>query len=267
MILDGRKLAGEILARTKVRASKLTHVPNVVALSASDAPATRSYLGIKNRYAKDAGCNFEVRPYPSDFSDADAVIIQLPLPGGVDSKATLDTLPVEKDADVLSSAARAKFEGRGPGALLPPVVAAIAEILQKNNVKVKAMKAVVIGSGWLVGAPAASYLKQQGALVTTLNSKTEDITSALLAADIIVSGAGSSHLIKPGMLKQGVVLIDAGTSESGGALAGDADPACAAKCALFTPVPGGVGPVAVAKLFENVVTLAERNIDKSRDKT
>ena len=93
--------------------------------------------------------------------------------------------------------------------------------------------------------------------VVTLESG--NLTAALRAADIIVSGAGSPHLIKPEMLQQGLALLDAGTSESDGALVGDADPACADKCSLFTPVPGGVGPVSVACLFENVVTLAERN--------
>ena len=82
--------------------------------------------------------------------------------------------------------------------------------------------------------------------------------AALRAADIIISGAGSPHLIKPEMLQEGAVLIDAGASELGGAVVGDADPACVAKCSLFTPVPGGVGPLAVAMLFENVVALAER---------
>jgi methylenetetrahydrofolate dehydrogenase (NADP+)/methenyltetrahydrofolate cyclohydrolase len=85
-----------------------------------------------------------------------------------------------------------------------------------------------------------------------------DLSASLRGADLIVSGAGSPHLVKPDMLKEGVVLIDAGTSESGGAIVGDADPACADKCSLFTPVPGGVGPLAVACLFDNVVTLAER---------
>jgi methylenetetrahydrofolate dehydrogenase (NADP+)/methenyltetrahydrofolate cyclohydrolase len=91
-----------------------------------------------------------------------------------------------------------------------------------------------------------------------VTSKSDDLSALLGAADIIVSGAGSPHLITPDLLKEGVVLIDAGTSESGGVIAGDADPSCASKCSLFTPVPGGVGPLAVACLFENAVTLVER---------
>jgi len=168
-------------------------------------------------------------------------------------------IPIEKDADVLSSVAREEFRNATVGALLPPIVAAVVEIFKNTKVKPLGKKAVVLGTGFLVGAPVATWLTQQGADVTVLNSKSADLSAALRAADIVVSGAGSPHLIKPDMLKQGVVLIDAGTSESSGEIVGDADPACAPKCSLFTPVPGGLGPIAVACLFGNAVTLAEEN--------
>jgi methylenetetrahydrofolate dehydrogenase (NADP+)/methenyltetrahydrofolate cyclohydrolase len=170
----------------------------------------------------------------------------------MDTKAILDSIPVEKDADVLSSVARTT------GALLPPVVSAVKKILEFGKVEVKGKKTVVVGSGFLVGAPVAAWLIQQGAEVKVVNRSTGNLSELLHDADIIVSGAGSPHFIKPDMLKQGVVLIDAGTSESDGTITGDADLACAEKCSVFTPVPGGVGPLAVACLFENVVTLAER---------
>lgn len=278
MIVDGKQIAMEILARTKERTSLLAHQPKVVAFYASQTPATRSYLAIKTRRALEAGCLFEARPFPLSFLDADVAIVQLPLVAGMDQKDVCDAIPIEKDADVLSSAAREKFEKGEPDALLPPVVGAIHEIFAWGNFDPKGKKAVVIGDGWLVGKPATTWLRQQGAEVTVLNSKSGNLSAVLPTAELIVSGAGSPHLIKPDMLKKaksaeggspdgssdepfrGVVLIDAGTSESNGILAGDADPACAAKCAIFTPVPGGVGPIAVAKLFENAVTLAERNL-------
>ncbi len=268
MIVDGRALAKEILARAKARAEKLPHRPKVVAYTSDPTPATLSYLKIKQRYADDAGCDFKVVTDIAKFSDADAALIQLPLPLGV-SNDILNSIPLEKDADVLSSAARALFESgsstpgvnarsQTPGVFLPPVVAAIKEIFDANKIEVKGKRVVVIGRGFLVGAPAATWLQNQGAEVSVVDSYTEDLAAALRAADIIISGAGVPHLIKPGMLKTGVVLIDAGTSESNGALKGDADPACAAKCSIFTPVPGGVGPIAVACLFANAVELASR---------
>lgn len=257
MIIDGSALAKEILAHAKARALKLARPPLVVALTASDTPATRSYLKIKGMRAADAGCTLEVRALGAPSADADAIIIQLPVPTGVNQKEVCDAIPLEKDADVLSSSAREKFENKENRALLPPVVGAIREIFAYGSVNPKKKRVVVIGNGWLVGNPATTWMKQQGADVEVVTSKTENLTVTLRIADIIISGAGSPHFIKPEMLKKGVVLIDAGTSESNGTLAGDADPACASKSALFTPVPGGIGPIAVACLFDNAVTLAE----------
>ena len=258
MIVDGRALARDILARTKMRAQILVRQPRVVAIIGSETPATKSYLAIKAKRAMDAGCLFETRALGASFTDADAVIIQLPLPGGVDQKEMCDSVPVEKDADVLSRVARGAFERGDTDALLPPVVGAVREILVQSNIALRGKKAVVIGSGWLVGAPVATWLAQQGAMGTVVTKDEGDLGAVLSSADIIISGAGSPHLITRDMIREGVMIIDAGTSESNGALKGDADPACAPICSLFTPVPGGVGPLAVACLFANAVTLAER---------
>jgi len=261
MIIDGRALAKEVLARTKARAQILQRRPNVLVYVASDeTPATRSYLKIKAKSAEEAGCDFEETKSLTFSPRADAIIVQLPLPRGLNTAEVLNSIPIHQDADVLSNAVRAKFERGDVDALLPPVVAAIQKIFALGNIETKHKWAVIIGDGWLVGKPVATWLKLQGANVEVVTSKTKDLSGELRTADIVVSGAGSPHLIKPDMLKNGVVLIDAGTSESGGTLAGDADPTCADKCSIFTPVPGGVGPLAVACLFENVVTLAERKI-------
>ena len=250
MIIEGKKLAAEVLARAKARAKGLGRRPLVVAYAPAPTAATNSYLKIKERSAAVAGCTFETRETP-DFTDADAAIIQLPLPTGMDAKI-LETIPLEKDADVLSRAAREA------GTLLPPVVGAIKEIFDTYQVEPRGKRAVVIGKGFLVGAPASKWLREEGAEVVVADSKTKDLAGLLKTADIIISGVGIPGLVKPEMLKDGVILVDAGTSELSGKVVGDADPACADKCSLFTPVPGGIGPLAVAKLFENAVVLAER---------
>jgi methylenetetrahydrofolate dehydrogenase (NADP+)/methenyltetrahydrofolate cyclohydrolase len=247
--------------RTKARAENLHRRPNVlVYVAPEETAATRSYLKIKARSAEGAGCDFEETRSLAPSSRADALVVQLPLPSDVDLVSILNAIPLEQDADVLSSAAREKFERMDAGALLPPVVAAVREIFEKYEVVVQGKKAVVIGAGFLVGAPCATWLREQGAEVSVVTTTSGNLAEALKDADIIISGAGSPHFIKPDMLQQEVVLIDAGTSESNGEIAGDADPACAPMCSLFTPVPGGIGPLAVACLFENVVTLAERTI-------
>ncbi len=264
MILDGRALASEILARAAARAQKLGRVPKVAIIVANETSATTSYLKAKERAAREAGCVLEAVRLPEtasalelrlavDACETDAIVVQLPLANPELGKEVCDAIPLEKDADVLSTTSRMRFEADEAHMLIPPVAAALAEILQANGINPVGKRAVVLGDGWLVGKPCATWLTHAGADVL----HTHDLQE-LHIADIIVSGMGAPHTIKPEMLKEGVVLIDAGTSELGGKLAGDADPACAPKCALFTPCPGGVGPVAVAKLFENVVTLAER---------
>jgi len=261
MIIDGRHIADTVLARTKERAARLKKAPTVIGYVLNiQSPATRSYLNIKRKSAERAGCVFFERASVEPLSEKELGIVQFPTEL---SQQEIDTLlPLERDPDVLSTAAREKFARGEEGALLPPVVAAVAEIFDLYRVDTKGKRAVVIGAGFLVGTPMAVWLRLQGSevIVVTTESKSEYLAAALRAADIVVSGAGSPHFIKPEMLKEGVVLIDAGTSESSGKLAGDADPSCAEKCALFTPVPGGVGPVAVAKLFENATLLAERNL-------
>lgn len=261
MIIDGRTIAKEMLSRTKARTEKLGRRPNVlVYVSPEETSATRSYLRIKARSAEDAGCDFDETRSLTFSNQADAIIVQLPLPSDISTEDVLNSIPIHQDADVLSHAARVKFESGDADALVPPVVGAVREILMRGSIDVKGKRATIIGNGRLVGHPCAVWLKQQGAdvEVLTIESTPEDLTAALRAADIVISGAGSPHLIKPDMIKDGVVLIDAGTSESGGVIVGDADPACAGKCSLFTPVPGGVGPIAVACLFENAVALAEK---------
>lgn len=252
------------MAATALRAARLARRPLVVALVGEETPATRSYLRIKSKKASEAGCDFQVRPLPPGgqslldmTSDADAVIVQLPLGEGFDAHTACDALPITKDADVLSSGARISFERGDAGALLPPVVGAVQQLLTKAGYQVAGKRAVVVGEGFLVGAPVAAWLRREGADVTVVTKETPDLFEPLSVADLVVSGAGVPGLITPEVLKQGVVLIDAGTSEVAGELRGDADPACADKCSFFTPVPGGVGPVAVACLFDNVVTLVE----------
>ncbi|HEX8994113.1 MAG TPA: bifunctional 5,10-methylenetetrahydrofolate dehydrogenase/5,10-methenyltetrahydrofolate cyclohydrolase, partial [Candidatus Paceibacterota bacterium] len=178
--------------------------------------------------------------------DCDGVIVQLPLSPSIDAEAVISAVPHELDVDRLNA------DG---GAALAPVAGAMLEILDRHRVEIRGKKAIVIGKGRLVGRPCTSALRERGAHVEVLTEG--DSLDALADADIVVSGAGESGLIKPDMIKDDVVLIDAGTSEQGGKLAGDADPQCALKASVFTPVPGGVGPVAIAMIFKNLFALME----------
>jgi methylenetetrahydrofolate dehydrogenase (NADP+)/methenyltetrahydrofolate cyclohydrolase len=274
MVIDGREIAADILASVKKHVTAAGYggrvsSPVIRAIVMSPTAATHSYLRIKTARAEDAGMQLSVVHVPDTAtteevmtavvaSGADAVIVQLPLPDSVTTSLILDEIPITKDADVLSSAAYERFVYREQGALLPPVTAAIKEVLQRTAypdlAELRGKRAVILGSGKLVGQPAAVWLEEMGADVFVLTKKSESLAE-LANADVLILGAGSPHLVKPNMLKKGVVLIDAGTSESNGAIVGDADPACAEVAGVFTPVPGGMGPIAVACLFQNVAEL------------
>lgn len=254
MIIDGKKLAADIvesLAQQHVRALRLG-----VLMSAGDA-ATESFIRIKSRVAERLGVVIVLQELATDATDAQAlealqelvastqgIILQLPLPAGIDAAKLIEALPASHDVDGLTTGSFVR----------PPVAEAVQHILSISNIEVQGKKAVVLGAGRLVGAPSAVLLHELGAEVTTLVHG--DSLMALQEADIVVLGAGEPGIVKPEMLKSGVVLIDAGTSESAGKLAGDADPACAEVASIYTPVPGGVGPIAVAMIFKNLFALA-----------
>jgi 5,10-methylene-tetrahydrofolate dehydrogenase/methenyl tetrahydrofolate cyclohydrolase len=265
MIIDGRAIASDIVSKVKSDSASLGHEIVVRAVVMSPTSATESYLRMKSERAHEAGMQLDVVRVADDAgteevinavraAGADCVIVQLPLPPHIDTQAVVDSIPVEQDADVLSTAAYENFTQQKTDSLLPPVVGAIQEILEHAEVALAGKQVAIVGNGKLVGQPAAIWLKAQGAdvRVFTRDTFTHD---SLKFADIVISGTGSPHLIEPSMLKSGVVLIDAGTSESNGSLAGDADPSCADVASVFTPVPGGVGPVAVACLFKNAAQL------------
>lgn len=260
MIVDGRKISDEIKKELKVKVSTLTRVPMLVAIQVGNDPATESFLRIKKNFASDVGVVFEVSKFEESITTeelcdriltisndqlVDGVIVQLPLPENIDKRKVLDLIPVDKDPDVLSS--NSKKEGK-----LNPVVLAINEILNRNEVSLDEQKIVVIGKGELVGGPVVEWLTRYGYEPIVMTKENFD-SSELKDADIIITGAGVAGLIKKESVKKGVVVIDAGTSESGGEIKGDSDFSVSEVASVFTPVPGGIGPVAVAKLFQNLL--------------
>lgn len=269
MIINGRAIASEILKEVETSLNGKRPLVRVIVMQPS--AATESYLRIKQIRAEEAGMDLQLIRMEDDattediihkigLAGSDAMLVQLPLPGHIDTARVLAAIPRNQDADVLSENAYAAFENGEEGALVPPVAGAVAEILSRSGVEVTGKRAVVVGQGKLVGMPALVLLRRLGADAITMYRETPDPAAILREADIIVSGAGQAHFITPDMVKEGSVLIDAGTSESNGSIAGDFHPDCAAKAAVFTPVPGGVGPVAVAMLFKNAARLGEKSL-------
>lgn len=262
MIVDGRAIAEDIYGELSARRARIKGPVRLgIVVSRSD-PAIDAFVRIKAKAAArlsidvvridalEGASTAEVKALVEKLvGDVDGIIVQLPLPGDVDTDAVLSAIPRDKDVDAINPAV-----SDSERVVYAPVASAVEEILKRAEIETAGKRAVVVGAGRLVGAPSAVILKRLGARVTTVTLSRGSIDE-LRDADIIVLGAGKPHFIKPEHIKAGVVVIDAGTSEQGGKVSGDADPACAEKASVFTPVPGGVGPIAVAMIFKNLLTL------------
>ena len=271
MIVDGKMIAREIEAQVKHALSALSISPVLAIVIVGEDPVIENFVRMKKKAGMALGVL--VREYRfsgtvsegevvavvlalSENKDVHGIIVQLPLPKHIDPQAVLDAIPVGKDVDVLSFASVSAF-ARGDAKVLPPVAGAIQEILERADVHVSGKEALVLGHGRLVGIPAALLLRHNDAHVTVIDRPISDLLEYTRESDIIISGVGSPGLITPTMLHEGVVLIDAGTSEEGGRVVGDAEPLCAEIASVFTPVPGGIGPITIAMIFKNLVLLAQ----------
>jgi methylenetetrahydrofolate dehydrogenase (NADP+)/methenyltetrahydrofolate cyclohydrolase len=267
MIADGRAIADDVYKALGERRTRFGAV-RLGILVVGVNPVIESFVRIKTRAAERLGIEMVRVDLPAESATefvvselrklaerTDAVIAQLPVPRHVDTDTVLSAIPPEKDVDALNPTIP---EDKHP--VFAPVALAVVEILQRSKVKIEGARTVVVGAGRLVGAPSAVLLKRLGARVS-LFTLDEGSIADLKDADVIVCGAGNPAFIKPEHIKLGVALVDAGASESKGRVVGDADPACATKASVFTPVPGGVGPVAVAMIFKNLFDLLEKKAD------
>lgn len=267
MIIDGNNIAKAL--EEKLTTELLFATPKKVyfVIFGGNA-ATEQFVKMKSRVAESVGIKAETKKYPEVATTADAVkiismlgkedcdgiVVQLPLTPGLDTQTVLDAIPPLKDIDVLGTIAK---EGYTTGKInrTPPVAQAVLEILESCDIKLSGMKIVVIGKGRLVGEPVQMMLKRMKLSYDLVDSKTTETEKSffLKNADLVISGVGIPHSIKPEMIKREVILIDAGTSEQAGELVGDIDPACESTASLMTPVPGGVGPITVISVLRNLM--------------
>jgi len=259
--VDGKALAENVYTEIRQQVRQLGKAPRLAIITCDPDFATKKYLALKQAKAKAVGFSVTVCELSEVVSteivvekinsltpEVDAIIVQLPLPPIINLDIVLANIPPSHDADALNP--------KTTSLVWSPVVAACAYILDKAKVEIANRHATVVGSGRLVGQPIYRWLNIKGAAVSLVTKDTKDIGYYTRPADIVVSGAGVPGLITPDLIKPGAVVLDAGTAEADGELRGDADPACLAKASLFTPVPGGIGPLTVAFLLKNVVTLA-----------
>ena len=263
MLVDGKKIAGDLLARVRNDVQSLSKAPRLSVLTCAPNFETQKYLAMKKSKAAAVGIAMNVVELPEDTTtkaavaslvqmaaDSDGVVVQLPLPAQIDVDEVLRAIPIAKDPDGFHYCETAS-------SCLSPVVGAIDEISRIHSLDWAGKQVVVLGEGRLVGLPALRYAKQKKAVVTVMNKDSFD-SGSLMKADIIVSGMGVPKRIVSSMVQPGVVVFDAGTSEDGGVLVGDVDPDVEEVATLVTPVPGGIGPITIAYLLHNVTALASR---------
>jgi len=262
MTINGQAIAADIYRGIKNTITHMGATPHLTVFTCTPNFQTQKFLQLKKRKALEVGIGVNVIEFPGDIKteeviqsilhaqmQTDGIIVQLPFPTQVAIDEVLRDLPKSVDVDC------AYYDGSTDDNILPPVVGAINEIAKKHNVIFSGAKVVVVGEGRLVGKPSAMWAKKHGAEVVVVDRDTENPADILKQADIIISGAGSPGLIKADMIREGVVIFDAGTTEESGVLKGDADPECSKTASLFTPVPGGIGPITVAILLRNLVRI------------
>jgi len=269
-ILDGKKLSEEILENLKKKIKTRGLKLSLAVVQVGENPVSQIFISQKKKACERVGIDFKLCKLPAKISVSElkkeiekvaknpansGVIIQLPLPKKFFPEAFLNLIPEEKDIDVLSEKSLGKFY-QGTLKILPPTVQGILYLFKNYKIELKGKNVVIVGAGRLIGNPLALRLLQEKATVSVLNEFTKDAPSFTKKADILISGVGKPNLITGGMVKKGVMVIDAGTSIKKGKLMGDVDfKSVSKKASYITPVPGGVGPMTVACLIENLVKL------------
>ncbi len=271
--IDGKKVAQEILNKLKRKARKLEKenikLKLAVVLVGADK-ASISFIKKKEEACLEVGINFELFTFPENISESNllkkiniiqddqklsGLVIQLPLPNRINTRNVLEAIRPDLDVDCLTSFNQGRLTADMP-VILPPTAAACLHLLNSYKVDLTGKHVVIVGRGDLVGKPLSIILTQDKNTITVCNKYTKNLRLITLQADVLITATGVVQLIKGDMVKKGVVVIDAGVGFKGKKLYGDCDfGSVYNKAKLITPVPGGVGPVTVAKLLENIFDL------------
>ncbi|MDA3031893.1 MAG: bifunctional 5,10-methylenetetrahydrofolate dehydrogenase/5,10-methenyltetrahydrofolate cyclohydrolase [Actinomycetota bacterium] len=273
ILMNGNALRDEIIAglRSTVEAAGSPAVCLATVLVGTDGPSQR-YVGSKHKKAVEAG--FQARhvdlPETATQGEVEAVVrelaaddsvhgilVQLPLPDGLDPEPVLDLIPPEKDVDGLTERSMGRLIRGRPG-LVGCTPLGVMRLLEKYEVPTSGARAVVIGRSTLVGLPLSLLLNRKGvdATVTMAHSRTADMAAVVRAADIVIGAAGQARMVTAEMVKPGAAVIDVGVSRTEAGIVGDVDPGVAEVARWLTPMPGGTGPMTIACLMENTLTAA-----------
>jgi methylenetetrahydrofolate dehydrogenase (NADP+) / methenyltetrahydrofolate cyclohydrolase len=279
-LIDGRALARTVVERVRAQLPELPRRPGLAVVLAGDDPASHIYVNSKAKLARDLGFLAEVRLLPANAGEAqvlaevaalnardeiDGILVQLPLPEGVNTLRVMAAIDPAKDVDGLHALNAGRLS-QGSEALIPCTPLGCLRIIKSVVPDLTGSHAVVVGSSNIVGKPMAALLLEERATVTMTHIHTRDTQFICRGADILVSGVGKPGLIRGDWIKPRAVVIDVGTTrvakpEGGYRVAGDVVFDEAVKVAgAITPVPGGVGPMTIACLMENTLKAARARL-------
>ena len=277
-LLAGPPAAEALLDEARERAAELPRRPELHVIRLGEDPASVSYVALKEKKALEVGLGGVVHALPETTSQSEllslierlnadpavsGLLVQLPLPAGIDSVRVLNAVSPDKDVDGFHPVNVGRLWTGAP-ALPPCTPAGVIRLLDFYSVPLSGQHAVVVGRSNIVGKPLAALLLARDATVTIAHSRTRELAALTRQADVLIAAAGRPHFITPEMVRPGAVVVDVGISRVGTAssgrarLAGDVHPDVAQVAAALTPVPGGVGPMTVAQLMFNTVLAAER---------
>jgi len=270
--LDGAALARKIKEELAVESQKLPRSPGLAVILVGDNPASRVYVNGKRKDCEECGFHSEEYALPADTDQADlmalieglnekeeidGILVQLPLPNGLDERAVIEAIRPDKDVDSFHP----ENVGRltiGMPMFAPCTPAGVMELLKEYGIDPAGKQCVVLGRSNIVGKPMALLLLHANGTVTVCHSKTPNMKELARSADILVSAVGKVDLVTGDMVKEGAVVIDVAMNRNAeGKLCGDICKAeVATKASYLTPVPGGVGPMTRAMLMKNTIEAA-----------
>lgn len=259
MIIDGKKIASEVLTSLKKEIANSHLQPKLGIILVGENPASTVYVNQKKKRGEEIGIEVTVFKFPTEVTESElefainqlnsdptitGMIIQLPLPDHLNKEKLLNEIDKQKDVDGLGTASPFK----------PATALGIMELLKRSGVGIANKKVVVMGASELVGKPVARLLTEAGGLVTIVDINTPNREPIIKQAEILIVAIGQPQSVKKDMVKEGVVVVDVGITRTKDGLVGDVDfDGVLSVASLITPVPGGVGPMTVAMLLRNVV--------------
>ncbi len=278
IILDGKKLANEIIEDLKNLTVKLEKKPKLAVILAGNDVASEIYVRNKQNKAKYIGFDSVVIPLDNDISEENmleqihilnedeninAILVQLPLPEHINKQRVLEAIDPLKDVDGFTSYNFGRLALGYKSLVVPCTPKGIIRLLQKYNIQIEGKNVLVIGRSNIVGKPIAILLQSQNATVTIAHSKTNNLKELARNSDIIISAIGKYHFIKKDFIKKNAIVIDVGINRTKNSLAGDVDfEEVAPLCSYITPVPGGIGPMTIAMLMENTYELYKYQVNQ-----